>query len=176
MAAYIWAIGFDWNETRTSRDPDRKVATMQMSLGDTVLEHGKHGYPIDVAKSDVLDLRLFDRTNWENGQVPPPSAFLFRAFRIDFERAADAPAQQSARSPISTSSLQTDQVGSYLSQGETTPCFPNEVSGHTWDFGDSSIVHGGRFELTISFEVSIDEKPFRWFQKDPEMVVTGVSG
>lgn len=176
MASYIWAIGFDWNETRASLDPNRKTATMSMSFGNTLLAYGKNGYPIDAGRSTSLDLRLFDRTQWQKGKVPTAESFRFRNFLIRFEKGADAKADQTARSPVGSITDEVDLVGSYLDKNETTPCFPNEVSGHAWDFGDYAIVHDGCFELTITFEVSVDGQSYRPFQKDPEMVVTGVSG
>lgn len=176
MSSYVWAVGFDWNETRRSADGKHLLATMCLSLGKEIIHPQKSGrlYPVDCKKGDALDLSVFDRTHWR-GTKPLATEFTFSYCLIVFEKSKNAPSDQAAESPVGVKSDLASDLTSDLSVAETTPCFRRSVPGHAWDGGEYSLLHNGLFELTITFDVSYGGQT-KHFRKDPEMEVSGVSG
>ncbi len=176
MSSYVWAVGFDWNETRHAADGKRLLATMCLSLGNEIVHpvRSRQLYPVDCKKGDALDLSLFDRTDWR-GAPPGADEFAFSFCEIVFERSKNAPPSQRAESPVGVKSDLATDLTSDLSIAETTPCFRRAVPHHAWDGGEYPLLHNGLFELTISFDVTLRGRK-KAFRKDPEMEVSGVSG
>ncbi len=174
MTSYIWAVGFDWKEqTPAPSDKSELLATMCISLGRNILSPTTAGvYQIDATTIRNMDFRLFDRTSWK-GTPPAATDFNISNFLVRFGRAAGYSPPQ-PQSPINSNTFLMKNFN-YVESKETTPCFANEVSGHAWDAGQSTIVHNGLYELTISFDVTYNGAP-KSFKKDPEMEVSGVSG
>ncbi len=174
MADFVWAIGFDWNETQASAGDSTKLqATMCMSQGQKKVPIKNGRYQVICNGSSGLDFVLFDRTDWGK-QVPAASSISISSFYVQIEKASDAfPGQ--ARSPIGAHNFLATNINYDITASETTPCFPKEVSGHTWDTGSATIQNDGRFEVTITFDVTYGQTT-KSFQKDPEMEVSDASG